>query len=122
MWENPENRAYQLLKRVLTPEERAAWGRTGKLVITGSHGTRYSIRTTDYVGNIEVLDRPPFLKRLLKVFPVRLRPGTLMCAHPRMYDEYDRCLPSFDAYVAQVLALKADEKKFINKAHIYLGR
>jgi hypothetical protein len=113
-----ERRAVELLPRVLNPRERAHFERTGRIVITGSEGGGYEILRHGYVGNVVTLQ--PVL--VGGPFTTRARTGWALCAHPMMYvmngDACER-LPHTDAYIAQILAIKTNEKGFLRTANIY---
>jgi hypothetical protein len=113
-----ERRAAELLPRVLSPRERAHFYETGRILITGSEGGQYEILRHGYVGNV-VTQQPVMVGG---TWATRARAGWALCAHPTMYvmngDECER-LPHTDAYIAQILVIKADEKKFLRTANVY---
>jgi hypothetical protein len=115
-----ERRAAALLPRVLSPRERATFYETGRIVITGSEGGMYEILRHGYVGNVVTLQTV----LVGGAFAVRARAGWALCAHPMMYvmshdGQATERLPPSDAYIAQILVIKADEKRFLRTANIY---
>ena len=97
-------RAEQLLRMVLSPEEREHYDNTEEVIITGSDGYRYRIHDGS-VSNVELVDAGD--ERLAD-----------LCAHPVLHDEQSRRLPYRDVHAAQVLALRADASGFHRKANI----
>jgi len=112
-----EQRALDLLPRVLSPRERAHFEKTDRIVITGSEGGRYEILRHGYVGNVV-----PLQDVLLGLYGTWVRAGTGLCAHPQMVRRtygigYE--LPRTDAHIAQILAIKSDEKRFLRIANVW---
>ena len=118
-----EKRAAELLPRVLNSREQAHFKKTGRIVITGSEGGVYEILRRGYVGNVV----PHQDVQVGRLWTTTAMAGSGLCAHPEMcrwtsdghtYEE----LPHTDAYIAQILALKADEKGFLRIANLYRQR
>lgn len=120
--EPPSERAAQLLRQVLTPEEQHHYTKTGNITITGSKGGKYEVGTGSCSGNIRPLQSVWVGTDLRRR---RATPTNLLCAHPRLHHHdahgyYLGTLPVLDAIVTQVLTIKADEKHFLRTALIYL--
>ena len=116
-----ERRAAALLPRVLNPRERATFYETGRIVITGSEGGMYEILRHGYVGNVVTLQT---VYVGTSPWTTLARAGWALCAHPMMYvmspdGTATERLPPTDAYIAQILVIKADEKRFLRTANIY---
>jgi len=80
----------------------------------------YEIRRNNVVGNVIPQQRV----RVGSVWTSAARAGVGLCAHPAMVcvsrDGLRREeLPPTDAHIAQILAIKADEKGFLRIANIY---
>lgn len=100
--------ALELLKLVMTAEEYEEYESEGFIRITGSAGNRYEIKQNGFEGNVALLDGMS-------------EPIVRYCCHPQMFhDGY--ALPDEDAWVAQILALKTDEEKFIATANVHWRR
>lgn len=107
--EAAHERSLELLKLVLTTEEYAEYAEgDGFIRITGSSGGRYEIRQSGYEGNVAQLDEMN-------------EEVTRLCAHPRVRVEGGR-LPTGDAWVGQILALKTDEEHFLATANVHWSR
>jgi hypothetical protein len=104
---------------VLSPRERAHFHETGHILITGSEGGRYEIRRGSYIGNVVTQQDVVVGAR----FGMFVRAGMGLCAHPTMCvmnsNNVVEELPQTDAYIAQILAIKANEKGFLRTANIY---
>lgn len=94
-------RAKALLPMVLSPEERERFDQDEEIWITGSCGGRYEIQTNHYEGNVILHSE-------------RGRKIAAFCCHPRM----NGGVPPWDAFVGQILALKADELGFLETANV----
>lgn len=117
---DPQARALSLIPRVLDPEEREHYQKTGEIVITGSEGGQYRINTDGCVGNVVPLQDV----RIGRAFWKRAPKLSGLCAHPQMaqYDSMGRFigeLPMADAHIAQILAIKTDEENFLRTANLY---
>lgn len=111
----PEERAQELLPTVLNQEERARFHRTGEIVITGSMGGRYTILRHSVTGNV-------IPKQGVNLASGFARAGAKICAHPPMSwwnGKYLKQLPLTDGLISQILAIKADEEKFLRTAYFY---
>lgn len=112
--QTPDQRAKDLLREVLAHAEQAHFVATGEVVITGSEGGRYRIFLSSHVGNIEVLSNVK-LMTVANTFLASDLQGRRLCAHLQRGVD----VPMFDHFVAQVLAIKSDEKKFVRTCYIY---
>jgi len=115
-----EQRALALLPRVLDPRERAYFERTGRILITGSEGGMYEIQRGSCVGNVVPQQRVS----VGRIWTTSAGAGSALCAHPAMVRPKDNGfgveeLPPTDAHIAQILALKADERGFLRIANLY---
>jgi hypothetical protein len=116
-----EAKARELLPRVLTPGEWASYRRWHKIRITGSAGGKYEIQTGHYVGNVRPLQDVKY-GRWHQTAPA----GSGLCAHPNLVQsvKIDGMwtyieMPSFDAFITQILHIKADEPGFLRIANKY---
>ena len=112
-------RARELLPRILSPGERKMWEKTRKIQITGSEGGVYTINTSCAVGNVR-----PHQSVRVGVFGGTAYEGSGLCAHMQGgYWNRDRTVyhetPLWDQFIAQILMIKADEKKFLRIANRY---
>jgi len=99
-----QNRALELLKSLLTPEQWADYTANQAFIVRGSDGVEYEI---EHGTNGNVIAR-------LEDRRVRY------CAHPRLWDSTTRTqLPVPDVLAAQVLALKTDAPGFVAVANIH---
>lgn len=103
-----EARATELLRLVLAPDERALFDETGTVRVTGSDGRTYEVGPGT-VGNVVVLDD-------------RDLPVERWCAHPELALPGGGWLPTRDAHVGQVLALRHDAPGFIARANLQWRR
>lgn len=115
--ETPNQRARRLLREVLSPTEQAHFVATGQVVITGSEGGKYRIDTSSYVGNVKVLSNVRMRTASSGFLSTASLEGVWLCAHLDRYAQGG--VPEFDHFVAQVLAIKADERQFVRTAYIY---
>lgn len=113
----PEERALELLPKVLNREERARFQQTGEIMITGSKGGKYKILRHTVTGNVvpqqEVRTRNGYVSAGMKI-----------CAHPPMSvfnrsTQRHETLPLTDGLISQILAIKGDEGNFLNTAFYY---
>jgi len=115
-----EKRAAELLLRVLNSREQAHFRRTGKILISGSEGGVYEIVRNGYVGNVVPHQRV----KVGGLRPMLAQAGSGLCAHPHMTvakldGRGHETLPMTDAYISQILAIKANEKGFLRIANLY---
>jgi hypothetical protein len=119
-----EQRAKELLPRVLSPGEWASYRRWKRLRITGSAGGRYEIKMNHYVGNVVNLQEVHIGGTVSR--RRRAPAGSGLCAHPNLVQsvkingrwEYVE-LPQTDAFITQILQIKADEPGFLRIANKY---
>lgn len=108
--EGAQKRALELLKMILTPEEKLIWENTGNIAVRGSDGGLYEIDTGygGVHGNVYEVDG----------HGCRL---ASLCAAPDMMDvdpELGRMsLPLADGWVGQYLTLKHNEREFTARAN-----
>lgn len=98
------SRAGELLLMLLDESQREAYRQGHEFVIIGSHGTVYRIRFGTS-GNVDWLKADGTV-------------GGRLCAHPSMNESW---LPTEDVMLAQVLALKTDEREFCRIANVHHG-
>lgn len=113
--EGAQQRALELLRMILSPEERTYWENTGDIRVRGSDGGMYVIVASgeSVHGNIKVTDDHGCTL------------GSI-CVAPTMYDrdEDGRAvpLPLADGWVGQYLTLKHNEGEMLRHANWYRQR
>jgi len=95
-------RAEALLRSHLTEQQRITLANRGWFIVEGGRsGTRYRIRASGVVGNVDVLEADLLGERVLH----------RLCAH------CDHAIPLHDHLLAQKLMLEADEDDFLRIAN-----
>lgn len=114
-YRSPNRRARDLLESLLNKKQRFDLEHFGYFECTGSLGTPYKIRVdSGHSFNISWTKKNGV-------------PGGYFCAYPRPHPKGDNRygperLPPYDLIVGQFLALVTDEKNFLRKAHVSMGR
>lgn len=97
--------AEELLTSMLTEDQRQSWRLNGYFEVIGSHGTLYRLHR-GIAGNVEWLTPDG-------------ESGGRLCAHPTMRESW---LPTADVLLAQLLALRTDEREWLALANVHAGR
>lgn len=105
-----EERARELLRSLLSPEQLEALDTRNEIPVTGSCGTRFVLNPNHTDGNVawsrgEGPDRE----------------SGQICCHPRQSDADHQYIPLDDVIAGQVLALQCDEETFVRTANLYEG-
>ena len=98
-------RGEELLLSMLDENQREALRQDSMFAVIGSHGTVYRIRWGTS-GNVDWIKPDGSV-------------GGRLCAHPSMRESW---LPTADVMLAQVLALRTDEREFCRVANVHVGR
>ena len=106
-WRDPDRRADELFRSLLSPRQRRQMDRRGRVTVRGSHGHRWRIDLGATTGNVYWV-----------VFGI---PFGRLCAAPARFTGRTGNLPLRDLHVGQLLALISDERKFVRVAHVYAG-
>lgn len=97
-------RARTLLLSMLDENQRHTLEREGYFEVTGSLGGRYRLYTHDYTGNVVECDQDG-------------NPQRTWCVHPDMFDDPTGMqAPAEGAVIAQMLALRTDEREIMERA------
>jgi hypothetical protein len=108
-----EDRARELLRSLLTAEQRRDLDQDQRIRLVGSHGTRWEIDVTHFDGNVRWYERDGSL-------------GGRFCAHPSGHDYTSEpgthaALPASDIVAGQLLLLQTNEVEFMATANHYEG-
>jgi hypothetical protein len=102
-----EDRAVELLRSLLTADQRQTMDADGEVWVKGSDGGYYVIETRDgrVHGNVRSVDEHGCMLGRL-------------CVQPGMYDRDEgAALPTSDGYVGQLLAIRFNERQFRETAN-----
>jgi hypothetical protein len=97
-------RASALLRAILTPDQIADWENEEEFTVIGSAGGTFRVETSDYSGNIYKLKDDGDV-------------AEEWCVHPSMY-QGAHYLPTEDALITQVLALRTNEEAVRRTANV----
>ena len=103
--QSASDRASALLRAILTPDQIADWENEDEITVVGSAGGTFRVETTDYSGNIYKLNEDG-------------ETAEEWCVHPVMYRSPHVYLPTEDALITQVLALRTDEEAVRRTANV----
>ena len=98
-------RASALLRAILTPDQIQSWENEDEFTVVGSAGGTFRVETNDYSGNIYKLNEDGDT-------------AEEWCVHPVMYHGREHVLPTEDALITQVLALRTDEEAVRRTANV----
>jgi hypothetical protein len=112
----PNSRAWELLTRHLTDEQRESCLESGFILVTGASGAVYRIHRF----SVELMQAPRGIRWRLKAHTVhrihRVSGGSFEAIGVFCYGPADVYLPYWDRVLGLKLIIETDEKKFLREA------